>query len=355
MRNIAIIVFTLLITLVSCGDGEKYYGISGSGVTSGDTLYLYGLDRYYDYMDTILADANGEFDFEIYTDTVFLLSLLMPTGEPLLLYAEPDVKAVVAPDTARHGRWNVQGGRLQHLYDSMSTRLETLSPSKCFEEVENFVRRDPMNEINILLWRRYMIESPAPNVRKIRDVFNLLGGKLKDDEYVVAIQEVIDKKRSLTNLKYSSVPVFNLLLMDDSTRISNSRYKDKFLVLNFWASWDSLSREHVKKMSRLSGRFSPDEFALLNISLDHDAEQWRAVVNADSIAGDNVCDLKAWDNILIERYDVNTLPYSVLVNPQLLNIEYDVTPEKIDAELDSLIVTYKKDKEEKEKRRKKKK
>ena len=79
------------------------------------------------------------------------------------------------------------------------------------------------------------------------------------------------------------------------------------------------------------------------------------MVNADSIAGDNVCDLKAWDNILIERYDVNTLPYSVLVNPQLLNIEYDVTPEKIDAELDSLIVTYKKDKEEKEKRRKKKK
>ncbi len=355
MRNIAIIVFTLLVTLVSCADGERYYSISGTGVTSGDTLYLYGLDRHYDYMDTILADANGEFGFELYADTVFPLTLLMPTGEPLLLYAEPDVKAVVSPDTARQGRWDVKGGNLQQVYDSMAARLENLSPSKCFDEVEEFVRRYPMSEINIMLWRRYMIESPAPNARKIRDVSNVLGGKLKDEEYVVAVLEFLDKKRSLANIKYTSMPVFNLLLMDDSTRISNSRYKEKFLVLNFWASWDSLSREHVKEMSRLSSRFSSDEFAMLNISLDHDTAQWHKAVYADSIVGDNVCDLKIWDNFLVERYNVNSLPYSVLVNPQLLNIEYDITSEMLDAELDSLIVTYKKDKEKKEKRRKKKK
>ena len=76
---------------------------------------------------------------------------------------------------------------------------------------------------------------------------------------------------------------------------------------------------------------------------------------ADSILGDNVCDLKMWDNVLVKRYDVNSLPYSILVNPQLLNISYDTNPEKLDASLDSIIDVYKKNKETNDKRRKKKK
>ena len=354
MRNIAIIVSILLVMLASCTSNERFYSINGTGVASGDTLYLYGLDRRYDYMDTILADDNGAFGFDIYADTVLPLSLLMPTGDALVLFAEPDVEVTVAPDSLRRGRWSVKGGKLQQAYDSMAARMENLPPAKCFDEVKEFVRRYPMSEINIMLWRRYLIETPQPSIREIRDVSNLFGGKLNDDEFVSSINDVLEGKRTMANLAYTSVPVFNYLLMDDSTRISNSYYKNKFLVLNFWASWDSLSCEHVKEMSRVGRRFDSDEFTMLNISLDHDTASWRQKVRVDSILGDNVCDLKVWENILVKRYDVNSLPYSVLVNPQQLNLSYNTTPEELDASLDSIIDAYKKEKEAKEKRRKKK-
>lgn len=355
MRNIAIVVSILLALLVSCTGGEAYYNISGSGVASGDTLYLYGLDRRYEYMDTIFADEDGTFDYDVYADTVFPMSLLMPTGEALVLFAEPAVAATVVPDSVQQGKWVVTGGQLQHVYDSMAARIEKLPIAKRYNEIDSFVRRDPMNEVNIMLWRRYLVESPTPDFRNIRNVSNLFGGRLNDDDFIVDFKEFADKKRSLATVIYSSVPVFNFVAMDDTTKISNARYRDKFLVLNFWASWDSLSCEHMKQMSSLYKRCKADEFMMLNVSLDHDTAQWRQKVLADSILGDNVCDLKMWDNVLVKRYDVSSLPYSVLVNPQLLNISYDTNPEKLDASLDSIMNVYKKNKETTEKRRKKKK
>lgn len=355
MRNIAIVASILLALLASCAGGEAYYNISGAGVESGDTLYLYGLDRRYEYMDTILADEEGTFDYDVYADTVFPLSLLMPSGKAIVLFAEPATAATVVPDSVQQGKWLVKGGRLQHLYDSMAARIESLPLAKRFEEIDSFVRRDPMNEVNIMLWRRYLVESPKPEMRNMRNVANIFGGRLNDDDYVGDFQELVDKKRSLATVIYSSVPVFNFVAIDDSTKISNARYREKFLVLNFWASWDSLSCERVKQMSSLYGRFKADDLMMLNVSLDHDTAQWRQKVLADSILGDNVCDLKMWDNILVKRYDVNSLPYSVLVNPQLLNISYDTNPEKLDASLDSIMGVYKKNKETSDKRRKKKK
>ena len=355
MRNIAITASILLALIVSCADNSANYSISGTGVASGDTLYLYGLDRRYEYMDTILADDDGNFKHKIYADTVFPLSLLMPDGERLLLYAEPNIETTVSPDSTRKDKWSVKGGELQHIYDSMAARIEQSHPTRLFEEIDSFVRRNPMNEVSIMLWRRYMTESPSPNSRNIRDISNLFGGKLNDNDYVTDYQESANKKRSLATTKYTSVPVFNFTETYDTTKISNSRYKDKFLIINFWASWDTLSCERVKKMSRLYSRYSTDKLMMLNVSLDHDTSQWRQKVLADTILGDNVCDLEMWDNILVKRYDISSLPYSVLVNPQLLNISYNTTPEKLDASLDSIMDIYKKNKEDNDKRRKKKK
>ena len=383
MRNIAKIVSILLVLLTSCAENNiYYYRINGSGVAPGDTLYLYGLDRRYEYIDTILADNEGNFKYEIYADTVFPLNLIMPTGEALVLYAEPTLEATIFPDSiqqdtldsfqqnvtdsiqqtasdstqqdtlvsVQHKKWRIKGGKLQQEYDSMATRIEKLSPEQRFEEIDSFVRHDPMSEINIMLLRRYIVEAPSPSNRHIREILNNLGGKLNDNDYIMYAQELIEKNRSVSTIIYSSVPSFNFTAIDDSTKILNSRYKNKFLIINFWASWDSLSSKHVKQMSSLIEKHRRDTLMMLNVSLDHDTALWRQKVSADTILGDNVCDLKMWDNNLIKRYGVSSLPYSVLVNPKSLNIRFNTTPEELNVSLDSIIDAFKKEKKKKEER-----
>ena len=139
MRNIAKIVSILLVLLTSCAENNiYYYRINGSGVAPGDTLYLYGLDRRYEYIDTILADNEGNFKYEIYADTVFPLNLIMPTGEALVLYAEPTLEATIFPDSIQQDtldsfQQNVTDSIQQTASDStQQDTLDSVQPSTFF-------------------------------------------------------------------------------------------------------------------------------------------------------------------------------------------------------------------------------
>ena len=73
----------------------------------------------------------------------------------------------------------------------------------------------------------------------------------------------------------------------------------------------------------------------------------------DSIPGDNVCDGKMWDNPLVKRYDIGRIPYSVIVNPQLLNVRYNISPDGLAHTMDSLVNDHKEKLKAKEKESKK--
>ena len=66
-----------------------------------------------------------------------------------------------------------------------------------------------------------------------------------------------------------------------------------------------------------------------------------------------MCDLKMWNNALVKRYNVNTLPYSVIIAPQLMSVAYNVSPDKLGHKLDSLIKRHETEKKKKEIRPKK--
>ena len=353
MRVVHTIVALLILLCVSCSDNVRTFHLSGSGTGEGDTLYLYGMDNRYPQMDTIVADKDGKFSHTIAADTLFPLGLLMPAGKELIVYAEPDASAAIAPDSLQKSRWIVTSGVVQHTYDSIATILEPLGIVQRQEKITSFVEKNPMNEVGIMLFRRYLLESPVANNRHLREIINKFGGRLQDNDYIVAARNKLEQKSSTSNVLYASMPAFDYKEMDDSTKITNRRYKEKFTVLSFWASWDTLSRNHLKAITDTCQRYKKEELTLLNISLDHDTALWRQAVLTDSIGGDNVCDLKMWNNALVKRYNVNTLPYSVIIAPQLMSVAYNVSPDKLGHKLDSLIKRHETEKKKKEIRPKK--
>ena len=71
MKKVCLL-YLLLIGLSACG-GKKTDSISLSGEIKGlgnDTIYLYGADRMYDRMDTLIAEKDK---FSAEADTVGLL------------------------------------------------------------------------------------------------------------------------------------------------------------------------------------------------------------------------------------------------------------------------------------------
>ena len=332
---------TLLLTLVTllfaaCNNTPQYT-INGNCGGSNDTLYLFGLDNRYDKIDKIVCDEEGAFSHTIGITRSTPLILATPNGNTIPLYAEPETEATLARNELKENEWVVKGGREQELYDSIANILKRLnSNSERVVHIDNFIKKYPFSHTNIEIIRRFMVNVPNPNNGFIRKRINSLGGTLQDHEYFTDLEKTLDSK---SNSVHKLLPNFSYTTAKGK-KITQKSYKEKLLIVNFWASWDSVSQAMLKEQSRIYSKNDTSKVAMLNISLDYDTALWNKNIIKDNIAGDNVCDSKAWDNEIVNKFSVTSLPYTLLVSPyQRIDIS-GISNKDLKSATDSLVNKY---------------
>ena len=355
MKRFLTYLLPLLMLVASCGrEKVTLYTISGKAADVQCHLLLFGLDGRYERIDSITTDNDGDFRFSIPVDTVTPLALLMPDGKMVTLYAEPDLKAKISRDEADPHRWVVKGGAVQALHDSISLVLdECKSDKKRLGHIERFTTANPISPINIELLRRYVIDVPNPDNTKINDQISKLGGILQDHEYFAATLKQTDRKRS--NTLHKIFPSFKYELTDTS-KAELGNYAKKHLLVTFWASWDKNSQAEMQKLRAVEDSVKSENFAILNIALEHDTAKWKSFVTNDSIIGDNVCDTKAWNSELVNKFNIRSLPFSILVSPYQRIIKFGLNLDEAGELIDSLATKHdisEKQKKEAEEKRKK--
>lgn len=350
MKRVAILL-TLLLTLAACKDNKPTYSLSGRYGSGGDTLYIFGLDSRHNRLDTLLTDKSGEFFYRLSTDTLVPLTLVMPDGKMHPLYAEPNVEASFESNS--EGKIIVKGGAVQMLYDSIAAKIDSVkSRTKREDIIDRFIAAHPMSEINIYLLQQHFIEIPDAKNPFIRTRLDKLGGTLQDNDYLANIGVKTSTKNS--NIVHKAFPEFTLTAADGK-EVTRNDFIGKYTIVTFWASWDSLSVVHLKELSKIARNNSDEEFALLNISLDHDTAAWRRCLEKDTIEGSNICDAQLWDNCIVKEFNIEKLPFSLQMNPYMRIDRFGVIAnDNFDAEIDSLILKHAKDEKRKEQRRVKK-
>lgn len=343
----------LILTLFACKESEPSYTLEGFYGNGNDTLFIFGNDRRHDRIDTLISKKDGSFLYNIKTDTIIPMTLLLPNGKMLTLYAEPNQKATLTTDTLHKGVYRIVGGEAQHLHDSISAAIDsTDNKSKIEDIIRAFTIAHPYSDININLITKYLAEKKEPDGVAIRERIEDLGGTLQDN---IRIQELTQKSdRKQGNLLYRSFPDFNITLAD-STKRTNSDYRNKHLVVTFWASWDSSSIKRLKEYGKLKALKDTAHFALLNISFDYDTAAWRRTLTNDSIPGDNFCDTKAWNNDIAKSFTISELPYSIHVNPYQRTNKFGIDEQFLQNNIDSLINRLKEDIKKREERERKRK
>lgn len=345
------VLFAIALLLLSACKETPRYTIGGNFGNGGDTLYLFGLDSRYDRIDEIVCDEQGAFLATVETDTITPLGLALPDGSILTLFAEPGTDAELITDSLKTGDWIVKGGREQAIWDSISTLITAAeSNSGKLVHIENFAREYPFDNANIEIIRRFLIDIPNPDNGRTLKRIKSLGGTLQDHEFFTSIREQIDNKNSNTQLKM--FPSFNYTT-SEGEKITQKKYKDKLLVVNFWASWDSLSLAELREQNHLFETCDTSRLSVLNISLDYDTAAWKKCITEDSINGDNVCDGKAWNNEIVKRFNIRNLTFSILVSPYQRIEMFDLDNSDLKNAIDSLSKKYfDKEKERKQTRKK---
>lgn len=349
MRKLLLITLTLLLA-AACKE-TPHYTITGNTGNEGDTLYIFGLDSRYDNIEKFATGEQGAFSHRIDTDTIVPLGLLLPTGELITLFAEPGIEAKLLADTLEGNKWIVKGGKEQALYDSITNILaKAESNSRRQVHIEEFTLNNPFSNANVEIIRNFMVDNPHPNNRFILSRIKNLGGILQDHEFFNELQERIDSKNS--NTIYKQFPSFSYTTAEGKT-IKHKEYEGKMYIVNFWASWDSLSRAQMGEISRIYATKDTSKIKMFNISLDYDTAMWRRSIEEDSIKGDNVCDGKAWDSDIVKRFNISNLTFSLAVSPFNRIDLFELGTDRFSTVTDSLVNKYFKDKE-KEKQKKNK-
>jgi alkyl hydroperoxide reductase subunit AhpC len=84
-------------------------------------------------------------------------------------------------------------------------------------------------------------------------------------------------------------------------------------------------------------KFSKKNFTVLSVSLDKDRDAWLKAIASDSLSWTNVSDLKYWDSKAASTFDIQSLPFNVLIDPKGMVVAINLRDSALGTTLASLL------------------
>lgn len=220
--------------------------------------------------------------------------------------------------------------------------LGSASDKMMQEKAETFIRQHNSSLASVYLLDKYFVQTPQPDYIKIKEITEAMTGALLDRPYIENISDYIDQLEKVTVGK--SAPYFSLP-NEKGEKLSRSaeRFRNRYLLLNFWASWCDPQPETNAELKRLNKEYKKNKnFAMLGISLDIDREAWETAIKKDALSWDQVCDFTGLSSETAKQYAILTLPTNILLSPTGKILARDIQGEALTDKLKELLKTEEK-------------
>lgn len=318
MKKLISLIGSCLFLLSACNETEEGKVAHISGHIQGlgnDTLYLYGTDKYYDRIDTILVKED-KFTATLAVDTLLETRIWFNNGQIYPIYLDKGNRIEIKGKEAELPTLEVTGNLPNKEFSAFQKELKGLqAPSDRVmeEKAAAFIQNHPFSLVSIYLLDHYFVQKPHPDLTQIRQLVNSMSGELKDRPYIIQLQELL--KRSEKGEIGKNMPYFRLPNQDDK-KIGRSDFKGKHLLVHFWASWDTLSCQQNEIYKRIYRKEKKNPyFAILGISLDMDKKSWKECIRKDTLKWEQVCDLDGWNTELVNQLAIREIPCNLLLSP----------------------------------------
>src|SRR6187551_1117632 len=113
-------------------------------------------------------------------------------------------------------------------------------------------------------------------------------------------------------------PAPEISLPDTEGRtVKLSSFRGKYVLVDFWASWCGPCRRENPNVVQAFNQFKNKNFTILGVSLDRPGqkENWLKAIKEDNLTWTHISDLKFWQSEVVPVYQVGSIPFNVLVDP----------------------------------------
>ena len=192
-------------------------------------------------------------------------------------------------------------------------RLTESNNSKELKNELNFVSQNP-NSFNSLKLLREKIKRRES--MKLYETFEKLYMKLNVD--IQKSAKGIEFKTELDNFKNSKIgsyaPEFIVKDLNNNSLSLSSFKNNKYVLLDFWASWCSPCREDFSFLKEIYSKYKHKDFEIINISRDENTELWRKAIIKDNVDMWKHFSTKENNSNIENMYFVSAIPQKVLID-----------------------------------------
>ncbi|NEN23495.1 TlpA family protein disulfide reductase [Cryomorpha ignava] len=171
-------------------------------------------------------------------------------------------------------------------------------------------------------------------------VRNGLNSRLKGnpfyDQLANNIAQLENKKKAESAFGPGAVAPDIVLPSPEGKEIALSSLRGNYVLIDFWASWCKPCRIENPNVVKMYNKYSDDNFEIFGVSLDKDRAKWIEAIAADKLTWPQVSDLGFWNSAAAQLYNVRSIPYTVLLDPEGKIIATKLRGQALEAKMESI-------------------
>lgn len=102
----------------------------------------------------------------------------------------------------------------------------------------------------------------------------------------------------------------------DGDNLALSSLKGKYVLVDFWAGWCRPCRMENPNVVALYNEYKDENFEILGVSLDKDKNSWVKAIDQDGLPWKHVSDLKYFNSVAAQDYQIQAIPATYLIDPE---------------------------------------
>ena len=224
---------------------------------------------------------------------------------------------------------DVIGSKLDSIYISYQ-KLKENTNAQTTEELLNellkIAKNHPDNPLSAdLLYDE--LNQDNLNQKQLLEVYDLINWKELDIVFHRKVRlQLFEEEKLEVGEKLVAFELPN----SNGNKISSDAFKDKTILIDFWASWCKPCREEFPNFKTIYKKYGNDKFELISISIDDSERSWIKALENEDLPWINLIAENGFKSQIALNYNIIRVPTNYLIDANGIIVAKDISSKELE-------------------------